>query len=146
MLKSLARAVARGRSPASWAKQHDSNLETVQEWRALPEFDGLVDAHRLRVVDLMSGTLMTGAQAAIDLIISASRHNATPADTAKLSAARKLLDNWLRVSLRFEQSRKMAELKARIIAVEQKAKNQAPNGYWPPHLSGPHGGSVPPGG
>jgi len=118
-LKSLAQAVAAGRSVKSWAKRHHTEVEVADAWCSLPEFDGLVDAHRLGVANRMSGALLARASAAIDQIFTTLRRS--PAYPVKLSAGRMLMDNWLRVSLRFEQSKKMAELKARLVALEQKA-------------------------
>jgi hypothetical protein len=129
-LKSLARAVACGRTVKSWAKRHCGDVDAVDEWCTLPEFIELVDAHRLQVVDHMSGSLMSHSASAIDQLLALSRESAT--DNVKLSAGRLLLDKWLRVSLRFEQSRKMAELKARVAVLEAKQKSRNTYGMTPP--------------
>jgi hypothetical protein len=124
-VRSLADAVASGRSAASWAKQHNIQAEVAENWCSLPEFTGLVDARRLQVTDRMSGKLMTQSAVAIDELLETL--SLSSSDSFKLSAGRVLVNDWLRVSLRFEQSRKMAELKARVAVLEKKRDAQFPN-------------------
>ena len=117
-LKSLARTVARGRSATSWANRHNITVEAVDEWRALPEFSELIEAYRLRVVDRMTGKLTMQSTVAIDDLFDTFTRS--PSYSAKQSSGRALVDNWLRISLRFEARRKLAEFNARMTKLEQQ--------------------------
>jgi hypothetical protein len=118
-VKHLARMVASGQSARSWAKQHHCDVEMVLAWCSLPEFNDVVDEHRLRVADHMVGKLMTRAESAIDHIFSASRYG--PAEHVRIAAGQMLLEKWLGVSRRFVQTKKIAELKATMKSWEQTA-------------------------
>jgi hypothetical protein len=121
-MKSLAQAVASGRSSRSWAKQHRTEVELADEWHALPEFVQLVETHRLRAADRLTGRLLTRSTVAIDEIFRAVEHS--PSYPGKLAAGRMLVNDWLRVSLRFEASRKLADLRARMAVYEQEQQQQ----------------------
>ena len=120
---SVARAVARGRSAASWAKLHNTPLAVADEWRTLPEFTKLVEDHRLQAADQMTGKLTTQSTVAIDDLFDAFTRS--PSYAAKLTSGRMLVDNWLRISLRFEATRKLAEVKARVTILEQNHRKSA---------------------
>ncbi len=49
----LARMVASGQSVRSWAKRNHCDVEMVLAWCAAPEFNEIVDEHRMRVADHM---------------------------------------------------------------------------------------------
>ncbi len=59
---------------------------------------------------------------AIDEIFRAVEHS--PSYPGKLAAGRMLVNDWLRVSLRFEASRKLADLRARMAVYEQEQQQQ----------------------
>jgi hypothetical protein len=121
-MKSFARAVASGRSSRSWAKEHRTDVELADEWRALPEFVKLVETHRLRAADRLTGRLLTRSTVAIDEIFRAVEHS--PSYPGKLTAGRMLVNDWLRVSLRFEASRKLDDFRARMAVFEQEQQEQ----------------------
>ncbi len=120
-LKSLAQAVACGRTAQSWAVKHHTPVELADEWCMLPEFRGLVDAHRNRVHDRLSGKLMTRAEVAMDEIFTALRCGTT--DHVKLRAGSILIDKWLQVSRRFEVRKRLAELTELLARLEQESAN-----------------------
>jgi hypothetical protein len=119
-LESLARAVARGRSVTSWVRRHDAevDIQVAHDLVSQPEFKTKVDAHRLHVADQMVGKLMTISTRSINQMFTASTRS--PSDQVKLSAGRALLDKWLVISRRFDDSRQLAELKTQIAELEQK--------------------------
>jgi hypothetical protein len=117
-IRQFAQAAACGRSARSWAHEHDCDSELVRAWSILPEFDRLVDAHRVHVADQMVGKLMARAEATIDQIYSASQYG--PADPGRTSAGHMLIDKWLVVSRRFAQTKKIAALEAMIDSWEKK--------------------------
>jgi hypothetical protein len=127
MLRSLARAVARGQSTRSWAKQHHTQVELADAWRTLPEMSDLVETHRLQIVDRLNGKLLMQSTAAVDQSFTVSRRS--PSDVAKISATRLLVDRWLSISLRFEATKKLADFRARMSVMENEQKNQASQGY-----------------
>jgi hypothetical protein len=118
-LNSLARAVARGRTVSSWAVEHHTPVDVAGEWYALPEVRDRVDTLRLQAAERMSGKLLTRSAAAMEEFYTALKR--CPDYPVKLSAGRTLVDNWLRVSTRFEHARKVVELKSRVALLEQKA-------------------------
>ncbi len=130
MLRSLARALARGQSTRSWAKQHHTQVELADAWRTLPDMSALVETHRLQIVDRLNGKLLMQSAAAVDQSFTVSRRS--PSDFAKISVTRLLVDRWLSISLRFEARRKLAEFNARMDVLENEHKNQASQGYWMP--------------
>jgi hypothetical protein len=118
--ESLARAVARGRSLASWARKHDAELDAVRAVSLLPEFRTLVQTHRLHVADRMVGKLMTLSTRSIDQMFAASIRS--PSYHVKLSACRMLLDKWLVISRRFDDWKQLDDVKAQLTELEQELK------------------------
>jgi len=117
-MHSLAQAVARGRTSASWARRHDADVAVARECCLLPEFKRLVEARRVGVADRMVGKLMTRSMASIDQLYAAAIRS--PGWHVKLSACRTLVDRWLVISRRFDDWRQLAELKSQLTALEER--------------------------
>ena len=120
-LRGLARAIARGQSLASWANVHDAQIKVAEESCTLAEFKGFVEAHRLRVTDQVVGKLLATSQDSVDGIRAVSQRS--PDDTARLSASRTLLDQWLKIAGRFHTATEIAAMKAELTLLNQKKTN-----------------------
>ena len=91
----------------------------------------------------MSGKLLTRSTVAVDQAFSVCRRSLS--DSAKLSAGRMLVQNWLGVSLRFEAQKKLAEVTDRVTMIEKQYKSGNSHCYWNAAATGirPQGASPP---
>ena len=117
-LRSLARAVARGRPVASWARKHSVPVDLAEELCTSPQVGRLVDEYRLKATDQITGKLLAQSAEAIDEVFRALTRGRNHA--AKFAAVRIILDNALRFWVRFDQTKTMHDLKEKVAAVMQK--------------------------
>ncbi len=85
----------------------------------------------MRLADQLVGRLLRESASTIDQLVATSLYST--GDAARISAVRVLLDKWLGVSRRFEQTKKLAELKALMDSWEQTADGGRRSGHQQAH-------------
>ena len=111
-MRSLGRAVARGRTVTAWAKQNDVSAEVARGWAVLPEFLEFVDKCRLQHTDRMVGKIASRVPRAIDRLAELAESSENVA--VGVAAAKALIEKWVLLSAHFEQGKQFADLNARI--------------------------------
>ena len=89
LMHGVARAVARGKTISSSAKNWDVSVAVARTWADLPEFRQLVNEYRTEICDRMSGKLASTSSRAIDRLIELSEHSGMTA--VSVSATRGLM-------------------------------------------------------
>jgi hypothetical protein len=118
LMRGLARAVARGRSVAAWARPRRISGQIARAWSELPDFRTLVDEHRISLSDRLVGKLTTFASRAIDRLAELSERCGNTA--VSVSAARAIVKSWVEVSGHFDLLKKAESFGLRIIALEKR--------------------------
>ena len=110
--RSLARAVARGRSVAAWAWNSDVDLEAAQAWSELREFRELVEKFRVEHADRMVGKIGQCVGRAIDRLVELSENSTKP--NVALAATKAIIEKWIALAVYFEQEKKFKDMQARV--------------------------------
>ena len=122
-MRSLSRAVARGRTIGAWARQNDVFPETAQQWSELPEFQEMLDMYRLRHAERLVGKIGRRAERAIDRLVELSELINKP--SVSLGATKAIIEKWIVLTDHFIQAWKFQDLTMRVKALSEKRKGQS---------------------
>ena len=99
-----------------------------------PQLGRLVDEYRLKATDQITGKLLGHSAEAIDEVFAALTRGRNHA--AKFAAVRIILDNALRFWVRFDQTKTMHDLKAKVATMMQKRSSPSFGGSPYPSATG----------
>ena len=110
-MRSLALAVARGRSIAAWGRAKEVPVEKARGWSELPEFRLLVEKVRLEHSERMVGKLARCVGRAIERLVELSENTRHPG--VSLGATKAIIEKWIHTSEHFIQAFQLKDLIAR---------------------------------
>ena len=108
------RAVAGGHTVRSWAKHRDVGIDIARGLSDLPEFRQRVDNCRLNHADRMVGKVAGHVAQAIDRLAELSQN--ADKTTVSLAATKALIEDWVGLSVHFDQTKKLEDMRARVKA------------------------------
>ena len=111
-MRSLARAIARGRTYAGWAKSKDVSVDVAREWALLPEFRQRVEQWRLEHAERVVGKIAMCVERAIERLVELSEHSSN--GSVCVAATKAIIDKWISTSVHFVQEQKFQSLDARM--------------------------------
>ena len=119
-MRSLALAVARGRSVVAWGRAKDVPLEKARGWTELPEFRLLVEKVRLEHSERMVGKLARCVGRAIERLVELSENTRHPG--VSLGATNAIIEKWIHTSEHFIQAFQLKDLIARAKDIQARTK------------------------
>jgi hypothetical protein len=130
-MRSLAAAVARGRTVKAWATHKNYSLEGAQALAERPEFPALVEECRIAAVKRTSEKILRSAQKAIDALGERPPQDKKAAAEA-LNAATGLMEKWLELMASLDLMKKLDSLAERVRILEdgRAAHVRALLGNW----------------
>jgi hypothetical protein len=123
LMRNLARAVARGRTVAAWARKYNISVESAQRLSELPEFRDCVEKIRLEHAERLAGKLGRKADRAVERL--GELVELTDQPSVSLRAAKAIIDEWIKVTLHFIQEWKFQDLNVRMKAIVNKRNGQS---------------------
>ncbi len=118
LMRSLARAVSRGRTVTGWARSNDVSAEAAFAWAELPEFRGLVEKCRLDHAERMVGKISSKVGRAIDRLVELSENRENL--SVSFAATKAIIEEWINVSVHFVQAQEFKAINARVDAIVSK--------------------------
>ena len=112
LMRSLAEAIAFGRSVSSWAKSQDVLEETAQAWVELPEVQTFVEKCRVGHAERMVGKAAGYVERAMERLVELSEGARNP--RIALAACKVIIKNWIDLSVHFVQERTYQWLVKRV--------------------------------
>ena len=112
----LALALARGISPAKWARENDVTKMTAYRWAKEPEVRKAVESYRCRMIDLAVGRMSSRTAWAADGIASIAKDGTS--DSVRLRAFRSIFSDMLTVSSYSGLTARMSKIEERLGAKE----------------------------
>jgi DNA repair exonuclease SbcCD ATPase subunit len=116
-MRSLAYAVGRGKSVASWARNFSISESSARKLTELPEFPALVEEARRKQAEKAVREVAGRTAKAIDALGAASQKKGF--SKASLAEAKALLEKWAELTAKLDQGKEVADLRARIAMLEE---------------------------
>ncbi len=115
LMRSLARAVSRGRTVTGWARSNDVSAEVALTWTELPEFRELVEKCRLDHAERMVGKISSKVGRAIERLVELSENRENL--SVSFAATKALISEWINITVHFVQAQEFKSINSRIDAL-----------------------------
>ena len=116
-IRSLASAVAQGRTVDGWARDTDVSVEVAREWSERADFPGLVEECRREHAARMAKKIALAAAKAVDGLAAKPKKGAK--STGSLEAATALVEKWVELAMNNEQMKRIETLEERVRILEE---------------------------
>jgi hypothetical protein len=117
LIRSLASAVARGRTVADWARNADVAVATARGWSERSDFPQLVEKCRREHAERMVKKIAGAAAKAIEGMAANDSKKGDP--KFSFEAAKAVVEKWVEVAMNLEQMKKIESLEERVRILEE---------------------------